>query len=226
DKLLFSFAPEFQQQNAPNTGPYIGQPSNITTKPPATQAAIDSFVNILKTKYGFADPGNAGLWNTTNPAKNVFARLDFINLPANSRLVARYNYAGANQIVPGSRSATVLALSNNGYTINDATNSGTAQLFSTFGNGATNELTVGYSDISDVRAVPMQAPFVRISRVTSSGTGTGAITAGTENSSQGNELDQKLAEFTDNYTYPCPEHRFTVGTQNKYYKVRNLFSQN
>jgi hypothetical protein len=226
DKLLFSIAPEFQQQNAPNTGPYIGQPSNITTKPPATQAAVDSFVNILKTKYGFADPGNAGLWNTTNPAKNFFGRLDFINLPGNSRLVARYNYAGANQIVPGTRSATSLALTNNGYTINDATNSGTAQLFSTFGNGATNELTLGFSDISDVRAVPLQAPFVKVSRVTSSGTGTGSLTAGTENSSQGNELDQKIAEFTDNYTYPWREHRFTFGTQNKYFKVRNLFSQN
>ena len=226
DKLLFSIAPEFQQQNAPNTGPYIGQPTNLTTKPPATQAAVDSFVNILKTKYGFSDPGNAGLWNTTNPAKNVFARFDLINLPANSRLVARYNYAGANQIVPGGRSATSLALSNNGYTITDATNSGTAQLFSTFGNGGTNELTLGYSDISDVRAVPISAPFVKISRVTSSGTGTGSLTAGTENSSQGNELDQKIAEFTDNYTYPWHEHRLTIGTQNKYYKVRNLFSQN
>jgi hypothetical protein len=227
DKLLFSFAPEFQQQNAPNTGPYLGQPSNVTTKPPVSQAAVDSFVNILKTKYGFSDPGNAGLWNTTNPAKNVFARLDLINLPANSRLVARYNYAGANQVVPGTRSATRLALSNNGYTINDATNSGTAQLFSTFGNGATNELTVGYSDINDVRAVPIQAPFVVISRVSPfAGTGTGSISAGTENSSQGNELDQKIAEFTDNYTYPTGTHRFTIGTQNKYYKVRNLFSQN
>jgi hypothetical protein len=226
DKLLFSIAPEFQQQEAPNTGPYLGQPSNLTIKPPATQAAIDSFVNILKSKYGFADPGGAGLWDTKNPAKNVFARFDLINLPANSRLVARYNYAGANQDVAGTRSATRLALTNNGYVITDATNSGTAQLFSTFGNGATNELTVGYTDISDIRAVPISAPFVVISRVTSSGTGTGSISAGTDNSSQGNELGQKIAEFTDNYTLPWGEHRFTLGTQNKYYKVRNLFSQN
>ena len=226
DKLLFSVAPEFQQQEAPNTGPYVGQPANITTKAPATQAAVDSFVNILKTKYGFADPGGAGLWDTKNPLTNLFGRIDVINLPANSRLVARYNYAGAKQDVAGTRSATRLALTNNGYTITDATNSGTAQLFSTFGNGSTNEMTVGYTDISDIRNVPIQAPFVVISRVTSSGTGTGSVSAGTENSSQGNELGQRIAEFTDNYTYPWGSHRFTVGTQNKFYKVRNLFSQN
>jgi len=226
DKLFFSIAPEFQQQEAPNTGPYVGQPSNITTKPPVTQAAVDSFVNILKTKYGFADPGNAGLWDTKNPVTNFFGRLDLVNLPANSRLVLRYNYAGAKQDNPGTRSATRLALTNNGYVITDATNAETAQLFSTFSNGATNELTVGYTDISDIRAVPIQAPFVLVSRVTSSGTGTGSISAGTENSSQGNELDQKITEFTDNYTLPWGSHRFTVGTQNKLFKVRNLFSQN
>ena len=228
DKLLFSIAPEFQQQNAPNTGPYIGQPSNVTTKPPVSPAAVDSFVNILKTRYGFPDPGNAGVWNTTNPLSNFFGRLDLINLPANSRLVMRYNYAGAKQDVIGTRSATRLSLTNNGYTITDATNAGTAQLFSTFGNGATNELTLGYTNISDVRAVPIEAPFVVVSRVSpfTGSTGTGTLSAGTENSSQGNELGQKIAEFTDNYTYPYGAHRFTVGTQNKYYKVRNLFSQN
>jgi Carboxypeptidase regulatory-like domain len=227
DKLLFSIAPEFQQQESPNTGPYVNQPSNLTVKPPVSQAAVDSFVNILKTKYGFADPGTAGLWDTKNPLANLFARVDLINLPANSRLVARYNYVNAKQDVAGTRSATRLALTNNGYTITDGTNSGTAQLFSTFGNGGTNELTVGYTDINDVRAVPIQAPFVVISRVSPfAGTGTGSISAGTENSSQGNELDQKIAEFTDNYSYPWGAHRFTVGTQNKFYKVRNLFSQN
>ena len=202
DKLLFSVAPEFQQQEAPNIGPYLGQPSNVTTKPPATQQAVDSLANILTSKYGFANPGNGGLWDTKNPLLNLFARADLINLPGNSRLVARYNYVSAKQDVVSTRSATRLALTNNGYTITDGTNSGTAQLFSTFGNGGTNEVTVGYTDINDVRAVPIQAPFVVISRTSSLGTGNGSLAAGTENSSQGNELDQKIAEFTDNYTLP------------------------
>lgn len=226
DRVLFSIAPEFQQQRSPNTGPYIDQPASKAPKPPATAAAVDSFVNILKTKYGFADPGNGGIWNTQNPLSNLFARIDFVNLPANSRLVTRYNYVSAKQDVAGTRSASRLALTNNGYTITDGTNAGTAQLFSAFSNGSSNELTVGYTKINDVRAVPIQAPFVVISRVTSQAGGTGSVTAGTENSSQGNELNQAITEFTDNYTIPWRAHRFTFGTQNKWYKVRNLFSQN
>jgi len=226
DKLFFSIAPEFQQQKAPNTGPYIGQPSSVTTKPPVQQPAVDSLVNILQSKYGFANPGNAGVWNTNNPLSNMFARFDLVNLPANSRLVARYNYVKAKQDVVSNRSSTRLGLTNNGYTITDGTNSELAQLFSSFGNGSSNELLVGYTKINDVRAVPIQAPFVTISRVSNGTGGTGSITAGTENSSQGNELNQGITEVTDNYTIPWKDHRFTLGTQNKWYTVRNLFSQN
>ncbi|MGH7616761.1 MAG: carboxypeptidase regulatory-like domain-containing protein, partial [Gemmatimonadaceae bacterium] len=226
DKLLFSVAPEFQQYSAPQSGPYLGQPSTQTPKPPATQAAVDSFVNILKTKYNFPDPGNGNLIRNQNPLSNLFARIDLINLPANSRLVARYNYAKADQDVFGNRSTTRLGLSNNGYQIDNGTNSGLAQLFSAFSNGNSNELTVGYTTINDIRKTPIQAPFVVISRVTNQNGGTGQLSAGTENSSQGNELNQNIAEFTDNYTMPWNNHRFTLGTQNKWYKVRNLFSQN
>src|SRR5262249_44289624 len=136
------------------------------------------------------------------------------------------NYVNAKQDIFGNRSNSRLGLSNNGYTINDATNSGLAQLFSGFSNGSSNELSVGYTTINDVRQTPIQAPFVVISRVTNQNGGTGQLSAGTENSSQGNELNQHITEFTDNYTLPWQSHRFTVGTQNKWYTVRNLFSQN
>src|SRR5665811_461978 len=52
------------------------------------------------------------------------------------------------------------------------------------------------------------------------------ISAGSENSSQGNELDQDITEITDNITIPLGAHRLTVGTKNEFYKVRNLFAQN
>ncbi len=225
DKLLFSVAPEFQQQNQPAGGPYLGQPDSKIPKPPATQVAVDSFVNILKTKYGYPDPGSGTLIKNENPLGNMFARLDLINLPHNSRLVTRYNYVNAQQDVL-SRGNTQLNLSNNGYNFRSVTNSGLVQLFSDFSNGISNELLTGYTTIRDKRITPIQAPFVLVKRVTSLAGGTGAISAGTENSSQGNELDQDVFELSDNVSKALGSHRFTLGTKNTWYKVRNLFAQN
>ncbi|MEP6491665.1 MAG: carboxypeptidase regulatory-like domain-containing protein [bacterium] len=222
DKVFFSVAPEFQSQNAPAAGPYIGAGS--PTPSPVIQASVDSLVNILKTQYGFSDPGNAGPIKNENPLANMFARLDFVNLPGNSRLVTRYNYVKAQQDIL-SRSGTRLNLSNNGYNFSSTTNSEAAQLYSNFSNGNSNELLLGFTTLRDNRVVPITSPFVVISRAQGT-TGTGQISAGTENSSQGNQLDQDILELTDNFTIPYKNHRFTIGTKNEFLKVRNLFGQN
>ena len=228
DRLLFSVAPEWQQQSAPASGPYVGQPASVTQRAAATQASVDSLVNILTTQYGFADPGSGGPVTNENPLANMFARVDLINLPVSSRLVARYNYVNGQQDIL-SRSPTVLSLSNNGYNFRSITNSYLTQLFSSFDNGQNNEFLIGLTKIRDKRITPIFAPFVRISRTTNEAVptpGTGSMTAGTENSSQGNELDQDIFEITDNYTIPVGSHRFTLGTKNEFFKVRNVFAQN
>ena len=225
DRLLFSVAPEWQQQEQPASGPYIGQPAGLLPKPPATPEGVDSLRNILINQYAFADPGNGGVVKNQNPLSNLFARVDLINLPASSRLVARYNYVDAQQDVL-SRSPTRITLSNNGYNFRSTTNSYLAQLFSSMESGTNNEFLIGLTKIRDKRITPLSAPFVLISRTTNPGGGTGQMTAGTENSSQGNELDQDIFELTDNFTIPAGSHRFTVGTKNEFFKVRNLFSQN
>jgi hypothetical protein len=223
DRIFFSVAPEFQQQKAPASGPFIGAGSPLPA--PANQTDVDRLVNDLKTKYGFTDPGNSGKIQNENPLKNMFARFDFVNLPANSRLVTRWNYVDAQQDI-FSRSTTRLNLSNNGYNFRSVTNSGLAQLFTNFANGNSNEVLFGYTTVRDKRITPINAPFVVISRVTNPNGGTAQLSAGTENSSQGNELDQDVLELTDNYTLPWKNHRFTFGTKNEFLKVRNLFSQN
>ncbi|HCU13231.1 MAG TPA: hypothetical protein DGB72_13995 [Gemmatimonadetes bacterium] len=225
DKLLFSVAPEWQQQEAPASGPYIGQPAGLLPKPAATAEGVDSLRNILMSQYGFADPGNGGVVKNQNPLSNMFARLDLINLPLSSRLVARYNYVDGQQDV-FSRSPFRINLSNNGYNFRSTTNSYMAQLFSSMDNGTNNEFLIGLTKIRDKRITPLSAPFLLISRTTNPGGGTGQMSAGTENFSQGNELDQDIFEITDNFTIPLGDHRFTVGTKNEFFKVRNLFSAN
>jgi hypothetical protein len=226
DRLLFSVAPEWQQQNQPASGPYVGQPAGVLPRAAVSQAGVDSLRNILMNQYGFADPGSGGIVKNENPLANMFARFDLINLPASSRIVARYNYVNGQQDIL-SRSPTVLSLSNNGYNFQSVTNSYLAQLFSDFNNGSNNEFLIGLTKIRDKRITPMSAPFVRIQRMQNEvNSGTAAATAGTENSSQGNELDQDIFELTDNFTVPLGSHRFTLGTKNEFFKVRNLFSQN
>src|ERR1041384_2065957 len=122
--------------------PSANRPRRRPTRP-VPQAAADSFTNMLKTKYGFPDPGGTGLIKNENPLANMFARFDLVNLPHNSRLVTRYNYVDAQQDI-FSRSNTRLNLSNNGYNFRSVTNSELAQLFSDFGNGMSNELLTGY----------------------------------------------------------------------------------
>jgi hypothetical protein len=226
DKLFFSVAPEFQKQEAPAAGPFIGAGS--PTPSPVNQSGVDSLVNILTTQYGFPNPGGTGKVENENPLANLFVRLD-ANLPANHRLVARLNYVNAQQDI-FSRSSTRLNLSNNGYNFRSITNSGLVQLFSNFAQGSSNELLLGYTTVRDKRVIPLNAPFVVISRIQDSletgALGTGQVSAGTENSSQGNELDQDIIELTNNFTMPFGNHRVTVGTKNEFFKVRNLFAQN
>lgn len=225
DRLQFSIAPEFQTQSSPASGPYFGQPSNLAVAVPVSQTVYDSVAKILTTKYGYPDVGNGGLVQNENPLSNMFARFDVLNLPGNSRAVLRYNYAGAETDV-FSRSQTSFKSTSNAYNFRSTTNSGLAQLFTNFAGGSSNELLTGYTTIRDARRTPISAPMVTVNNVPNPNGGTTALVFGTENSSQGNELDQDVLELTDNFTFPMGTHRFTIGTKNEFFKVRNLFAQN
>ena len=56
--------------------------------------------------------------------------------------------------------------------------------------------------------------------------GTVNFVMGTEASSQGNSLDQRTFEITDNFTIPVGTHSFTFGVKDQFYKPINLFAQN
>jgi hypothetical protein len=225
DKIQFSVAPEFQTQSQPAAGPYIGQPSDVNTAGLVTQTIYDSVAKILTTKYGYPDVGNGSLTTNENPLSNFFGRIDFIDLPMNSRLLARYNYASA-EVDVFSRTQSAFKGTSNAYNFQSTTNSGLAQLFTNLASGSSNEFLIGYTTIRDKRRTPLNAPMVTILNVPQSTTGTTSLVYGTENSSQGNELDQDIFEITDNFTIPVGTHRFTIGTKNEFFKVRNLFGQN
>ncbi len=222
DKAFFFVSTEFQKQNQVALGPYVGQPAGAPSPVPVGGADIARFQSILQG-YGITDIGSPGQVANHNPLANVFARTD-LNLSGSTRLVLRYNYASA-QLDNFSRSTTALRFSNSGYNFQNSTNAPLIQLYSNFANGNYNELFAGLTSTRDKRAIPITSPFITV-QVNNPAGGTATMVAGSENSSQGNSLDQDVYELTDNFSFSAASHRITVGTQNQFYKVRNLFSQN
>lgn len=167
------------------------------------------------------DPGSIDDRNIDRESTNLFGRLDF-NLGQNNRLTLRHNYvSGFRDQFP--RSAGTFTLGNAGYVQNNTTNSSVVQLNSGFGAGLFNELRLGYNRVRDHRDYP-GGNFPRVS-VRFGGTNR-VVTAGSENNSVANVLDQDAFELTNDLTIPWRAHTFTVGTSNEFAKFSNLFAQN
>lgn len=228
DKLFFFANAEFQQLQTPAAGAYFG--ATGSTAPYIAQSSIDQLQQILGSKYNFSDIGNGGRVDKENPLTNVFARVD-ANLPFSTRLVLRHNYAKADNAV-FSRSLAVASapnfnLTSNGYDLSNKTNSSVVELLSNFSNGVYNEFLANYSTTKDFRTVPIRYPQLTVRGIPrTDGTGTASLIVGTDASSQGNALDQRTIEFTDNVTIPIGTHSFTVGGKVLMYRSINLFAQN
>ena len=221
DKAHFWLSLELQQAQQGASGPYMGQPSNITPAVPVTQAQVDSFTNILSTYH--IPAGSAGAVNNNNPNLNTLIKFDFQLDPAN-RLVVRNIYnTSSNDVF--SRSATSFYLGSNLETQKDKNESAVVQLFSTTSSGLSNELTLGYTNLDFHRQPSVFSPLITVNNI--GGTGGPNLVAGTDNSSSGNFLKQKEYELTDNLTWLAgSNHTITIGTHNEFFGAQNGFLQN
>jgi hypothetical protein len=226
DKAFFFVSAEFQHLQQPTSGPYIGSSDAYVS-----QASIDQLNNILSTKYAFTGAGTGDKIVYQNPNRNVFARLD-ATLPFNTRVVLRDNYVGADKTSFGrglaSGASPNFTLTSNQYKFSSKTNSVVAEFLTNLPNGMYNELLTNYSTTKDFRTVPVNFPQLTIRGVprTDIATQTANFVLGTESSSQGNALDQRTTELTDNFTIPLGSHSVTLGTKNLFYKSINLFASN
>jgi hypothetical protein len=226
DRLFFFVSGEVQQQEQPASGPFIGSSDNYVA-----QSSIEQLDQILSTRYGFTGVGGGEQVPRENPLVNVFGRID-ANLPWNTRLVLRHNYANAdNTTFSRSQAGTTTPtfdLTSNSYKFSSTTNSTVAQFLTNLTNGSYNELLVNRSTTKDFRTVPVTFPEVTVGGIprTDGSAGSANFQFGTDASSQGNSLDQETFEITDNFTFPIGSHSVTVGTKNVFYKSVNLFAQN
>jgi hypothetical protein len=229
DRAFFYVNGEWQKLQTPALGPYLT--SNGAGGAPIGQASIDQLTSIMSSKYGLPNPGDGGQIQKQNPNRNIFARFDAY-LPMSTHLVLRHNYASADNTVfsRGVTSSTSpnFGLTSNLYLLSNKTNSTVGELLTNFQNGLYNELLLNYTTTSDFRTVPVRFPQLTVRGIprTDGLTGTANFVLGTEASSQGNTLDQRTFEITDNFTIPVGSHSFTLGTKDQFYKPVNLFAQN
>src|SRR3989454_1080465 len=223
DRLQFFTNVEGREDKQPAPGPFFGSATDPVLAQPADIAAFDARLRALGLSGG-----NFDLVNLQRPLTNVLGRIDY-RVGNSSRLVAKfqYNYA-ARDIFSRSTflSNPTLELSNNGYYFRNDTYNPSVQFFTQLGNGASNEAIVSLNRIRDKRTPFVLEPLVVVQNYTqASGTGTYSLRSGSEEFSQGNELEQDIWEFTDNFTLPVAAHQLTFGARLELYKVRNLFEQ-
>jgi outer membrane receptor protein involved in Fe transport len=239
DKVHFFIAPEFTSQNTPVSGPYRGQANNIAPRfsfmdtnivigtGPATWNPKDTIARfdtaMARIANGF-DMGSSAYQNIPNPLSNLFARVDW-QINDVHRMAFHFNYARGEQLRQqnGRGTTAVVYTSNFNNFVNEKT-APVAQLFSNFKNGSFNELFLSYNQWSNRRTPLTLFPQIRIN-FANGVNGNTPITAGADQFSQGNELDTKTWELTENYTIPWKTHTFTVGTRNEHVWLRNLFTQ-
>ena len=106
--------------------------------------------------------------------------------------------------------------------MNNKTNSTVLQLNSTLGNNLFNELILNYTTIRDIRAIGDKL-FPQVNVAVAGGY---RLTAGTEQYSGANGLNQDIIEITDNLTWYKGKHTFTFGTHNEFFKFGNLYIRN
>jgi len=188
-----------------------------------TKADADRFVSILKNKYGY-DPGGygEGYKDVINDNSKIFVRLDY-NISDKHRLTLRHNYIkGSSDKVPSKSTGKVFPFADAYYQMDNKTNSTVLQLNSTLGKNMFNELTLNYTTIRDIRSTG-DIIFPQVNVKIGGGYN---FTAGTEQYSGANGLNQDIIEITDNLTWYTGKHTFTVGTHNEIFNFANLYIRN
>lgn len=188
--------------------------------------SIRAVENILKNQYGY-EPGSFETMDNEQTSDKVFVRLDW-NLSEEHKLTLRHNYlfASLDNSPSRGRGQTDIYSANTRYVVENTTNSTALNLTSVLGNDMSNELIVGYTtqyDRPTFKGTAFPAIYVTIRNAAGQ---QNRLLSGAEQFRHRNELDQKILEITDNFTYYMGEHTLTAGARMEYFTFRNLFIPN
>jgi hypothetical protein len=151
-----------------------------------------------------------------NPRTNIFARLD-IYPSEKHRIVARWNYARARDVLPPFRETFSFATSTNVGPFLSNTNSVVLNWFGNFSEKWNNELLINFETVRDNRDPLVQWGQVEV-EVTDN-----TLVTGAERFSHFNQLDQDVFQLTNNLTGIFGSHEITFGTSNQFWSFFNAF---
>ncbi|MHB8929923.1 MAG: TonB-dependent receptor plug domain-containing protein, partial [Melioribacteraceae bacterium] len=220
DKLFFFVNGEMTTNTRPiyNTSLQNGFGNNT---PAQLTALVEQFKTILAAK-GMANPGSYDVFSSQQPSTKLLLRFDY-NLSENHQLSLTNNYVDAYRDNLSGRGTSSMSFDSYNYRMNSTTNSTILRLNSHFGNNISNELIAGYTTIRDHRTnTGALTPLVSVRELS----GTFTMTAGFDQYSGANQLDQDIIELTDNFSYFAGNHTITIGTHNEFFSFRNLFIRN
>jgi len=211
NKLFFFANIELQRDETPapfDFGQYQGD---------SDAAAIEGLRNKLINDFGY-DPGTFGNTSDQLDASRFFIKFDY-NINEDHRLTLRHNYNNLENFNRNAGNNNTINFSNNGVYFPSVTNSSAVELNSTFGNHASNNLIIGFTQVNDNRD-PLGDRFPNVSI---SDGGRNSIRFGSEAFSTGNLLEQSTFSLTDNFKLYRGKHTFTIGTHNEFYAFNNVF---
>lgn len=160
DRLHFFIAPEFQQSQAPASGPYVGQAADALPKVPVSENDITRFASLLRGRG--LDPGDGGRVISYNPAVTLFGRIDLALPELKSRVVLLENYSRVDFTRFSRAGDVVFALTSNSVTNRTSKQSTALQIFTTAPAGIFNELTFAYLDRPMSARNYTPSPFIQV----------------------------------------------------------------
>lgn len=177
-----------------------------------TRADIDAFRAKLKG-FGYETGGYEGTIDELEGEKFLI-KFDW-NVNKTHKVSFRHSYVKGVNTNRRTSSTRSIAFENSGILFPSTTNSSALEVKSNFGNNS-NNLIIGFTSVRDNRD-PLGDPFPFIYFRND------RISAGSEQFSTGNILDQDIFTLTDNFVMFKGKHTWTLGTHNEFYSIRNVF---
>jgi hypothetical protein len=227
NKLFFFINGEFQDRTQPAT-PWVAKGSSLQGNATRVEKAdIDGLSSFMKTKFGYETGPYEGYDDPTTSDK-FLARLDY-NLNDKNKVTLRYTFHNSQDFVTISNSSSAgfgnritansMSFENSGYLIQDNTRSIVAELNTTIGGNAANNLIVGFDKQIEDRGY-MGPVFPTVDILNNNQT---YMSVGFDPFTPGNKLNYGTFHVTDNYTLFKGKHTFTLGGHFENYKSNNMF---